>query len=70
MLLRCSAWVQKGLFLLSIGWEVWTTKVRSPIYSNQKDVQAVKQLISRGQLPLDVKLTVIWMLPCLEEEYY
>lgn len=70
MLLRCSAWVQKGLFLLSVGREVWTTKVHSPTYSNQKDVQAVKQLISRGQLPLDVKLTIIWMLPCLEEEYY
>lgn len=25
-----------------------------PIYSNQKDVQAVTQLISRGQLPLGV----------------
>lgn len=42
------------MFFLSVGWEVWTAKVHSPIYSNQKDVHAVKQLISRRQLPLGV----------------
>lgn len=53
---------------LSVGWEVWTTKVNSPIYSNQKDVHAVKRLVSRAQLSLAVKLAIIWMLPCLKEE--
>lgn len=47
---------------------VWTTKVHSPIYSNQKDVHAVKQLASRGQLSCAVKFAIIWMLPCLKEE--
>lgn len=54
MLLRWFVWVQESLFLLSGGWEVWTTTVPSPTWSNQKDVQAVKQLMSRGQLPLGV----------------
>lgn len=54
-------------FLLSVSHDVWPTEVHSPIYSNVKDARAMKQVVSKEQLSLAVRLAIIWMLLCLKK---
>lgn len=53
--------------LLSVSCDVRPTEVHSPIYSNVKDARAVKQVVSKEQLSLAVRLATIWMLLCLKK---
>lgn len=62
VLLRYLLWLWEHLFLLSVGCDVWSTNVHSPIYSNMRDIHAMKQQASKGQLSLAVKLAITWLL--------